>query len=190
MLGNVIFNHWTQQSVSILHSTAHGNTCKQPGVSINPGCVHRINSALGEQWEQRSHLAGCMPPQKTELTQIVSWRALASSSLCTLPKLLGRLLCADLWEHINIVKLQHRKEEHQAFKTLRQHGHMITRSEAFIPGVGCPGLVVFGTRENSLGGGLDPVVNLQRGIYTCTETRPKQGKDSLWQDRNKSYVFL
>lgn len=51
---------------------------------------------------------------------------------------------------------------------------MITRSEAFIPGVSCPGLVVFGTWENSLGGGLDPVVNLQRRIYTCRETRPKQ----------------
>lgn len=33
---------------------------------------------------------------------------------------------------------------------------------------------MFGTWENSLGGGLDPVVNLQRRIYTCTETRPKQ----------------
>lgn len=51
---------------------------------------------------------------------------------------------------------------------------MITRSEAFIPGVSCPRLVVFGTWENSLGGGLDPVVNLQRRIYTCRETRPKQ----------------
>ncbi len=116
MLGNIIFNHWTQQSVRILHTDGHGNTCKQPSVSINPGCVHRINSALGEQWEQRSHLVGCMPPQKTELTQIVSWRALASSSLCTLPKLLGRLLCANLWEHINIVKLQHKKESTRHFK--------------------------------------------------------------------------
>lgn len=44
---------------------------------------------------------------------------------------------------------------------------MVTRSEAFIPGVGSPGLVVFGALEDSLGGGLDPVVDLQRGIYSC-----------------------
>lgn len=70
-------------------------------------------------------------------------------------------------------------EEHQAFGTLWQYEHMITRSKAFIPGVGCPGLVVFGTWENSLGGGLDPVVNLQRRIYTCREMRPKQAQGSL-----------
>lgn len=44
------------------------------------------------------HLAGCMPRQKTGLTLISSWRALASSSLCTLPKLLGQPLCVNLWE--------------------------------------------------------------------------------------------
>lgn len=57
-------------------------------------------------------------------------------------------------------------EENQTFKSFWQYGHMITRSEAFIPGVGSPGLV-FGTWYYSLGGGLDPVVNLQRWIYTC-----------------------
>lgn len=46
-----------------------------------------------------SHLAGCMPPQKTGLTLISSWRALASSSLCTLPKLLAQPLCVNLREH-------------------------------------------------------------------------------------------
>jgi len=86
-----------------------------------------------------------MPLQKTELTQIVSWRALASSSPCTLPKLLGRLLCANLKEHIHSVKPRHKKEECQAFKIVSQYGNMFTGSEAFIPGVGRPGLVVFGT---------------------------------------------
>lgn len=51
---------------------------------------------------------------------------------------------------------------------------MITRSEAFIPGVGSPRLVVFGTWESSLGGGLDPVVNLQRRVYTCRDRRPEK----------------
>lgn len=54
-----------------------------------------------------------------------------------------------------------------AIQTLGKHTHMITRSETFIPGVTCPGLVVFGTWVKSLGGGFDPVVNLQRRIYTC-----------------------
>lgn len=57
----------------------------------------------------------------------------------------------------------------------------ITRSEAFIPGVCCPGFVVFGTWEGSLGGALDPVVNLQRRIYTCRETGPKQGRLTVAQ---------
>lgn len=55
----------------------------------------------------------------------------------------------------------------------------ITRSEAFIPGVCCPGFAVFGTWEGSLGGALDPVVNLQRRIYTCRETGPKQGTELI-----------
>lgn len=48
-----------------------------------------------------SHLVGCMPPQKTGLTLISSWRALASSSLCTLPKLLAQPLCVNLRERTN-----------------------------------------------------------------------------------------
>lgn len=51
--------------------------------------LHKINS----------HLAGCMPQQKTALTPISSWRALASSSLCTLPKLPGQPLCVNLRGH-------------------------------------------------------------------------------------------
>lgn len=46
--------------------------------------------------KKTSHLGGCMPPQKTGLTPISSWRALASSSLCTSPKLLGQPPCANL----------------------------------------------------------------------------------------------
>lgn len=53
--------------------------------------------ALGQvKLEEETHLAECKPRLKTELTQIVSLRALASSSLCTLPKQLGRPLCANL----------------------------------------------------------------------------------------------
>lgn len=58
-------------------------------------------------------------------------------------------------------------------KPLGKHTHMITRSETFIPGVTCPGLV-FGTWVKSLGGGFDPVVNLQRRIYTCKKMTPKR----------------
>lgn len=131
-----------------------------------------------------------MPPRTTELTRSASWRALASSSLCTLPKLLGRLLCANLGDgstrkgfknkqhslllFLQKTKLQKRLDEQSV-------DVQITRSEAFIPGVCCPGFVVFGTWEGSLGGALDPVVNLQRRIYTCREMGPKQGRLTVAQ---------
>lgn len=80
------------------------------------------------------------------------------------------------------------KQEHQACETFYQYVHMITRSEAFIPSVGHPRLVVFGTWKNSLGGGLDPVVNLQRWIYTCRETR-QQGKGQIrTEQKHKLYL--
>lgn len=113
------------------------------------------------------HLAGCMPRQKTGLTLISSWRALASSSLCTSPKLLGQPPCVNLWESTRTqvsMNYEHNKDSQL---------HMITRSESFIPGVTCPGLVMFSPWEKRLGGGLDPVVNLQRRIYTCKRMTPK-----------------
>lgn len=141
-----------------------------------PVRTHRTNWDAGDLKEQGSHLAGCMPLQKTELARTVSWRAWASSSLCTLPKLLGRLLCADLRNALTLLSYRI-KEKHKTFKTFWQYRNMITRSEALIPGVGSPRLVGFGTLKSNLGQGLDPVVDLQRWIYTCRETR--QGEDSL-----------
>lgn len=90
MRGNIILCQWTPQSLS---------------ASYTPALMGKhVNTRLAQDklWPWRTaapHLAGCMPRQKTGLTQIVSWRALASSSLCTLPKLLGRLPCANLREN-------------------------------------------------------------------------------------------
>lgn len=74
-------------------------------------------------------------------------------------------------------------------KTLGKHTHthMITRSETFIPGVTCPGLVVFGSWVKSLGGGFNPVVNLQRRIDTCKKMTPKQTHLNLCTD-NRSVI--
>lgn len=68
--------------------------------TIPHACVHGkqwIKRLQRECWkEEGSHLEGYTPRLKTELTQIVSLRAWASSSLCTLPMQLGQPLCADL----------------------------------------------------------------------------------------------
>lgn len=77
-------------------------------------------------------------------------------------------------------------------KTLGKHTHMITRSETLIPGVTCPGLVVFGTWVKSLGGAFDPVVNLQRRIYTCNKMTPKRTwfKVFYWQHVGNTTIIL
>lgn len=65
-------------------------------MAIHLQCEHQASQFLHKI---NSNLAGCMPQQKTALTPISSWRAWASSSLCTLPKLPGRPLCVNLREH-------------------------------------------------------------------------------------------
>lgn len=149
-------------------------------------CEHQARQFLDKI---SSHLAGCMPQRKTALTPISSWRALASSSLCTLPKLPGQPPCVSLRESTRRRRLAWIMNTSE---TVGKQTHMITRSETFIPGVTCPGLVVFGTWVKSLGGGFDPVINLQRRIYTCKKTTPKRTwlKVLYWQHVAHETIIL
>lgn len=156
-------------SISGHNGASYTSELMGTGETSNPVRTHTTIWDAGDSKERGSHLAGCMPLQTTEPARSVSWRAWASSFLCTLPKLLGRLPCADLRDALTRFRYGIKKKKH--LKLSWQCGNMITRSEALIPGVGSPRLVGLGTWKNSLGWGLDPVVNLQRWIYTCRDTR-------------------
>ena len=166
MWGSVIFDHWTQQSDSILWADAYGNAFKRSSVSVYVGCLCAVHlefspggvHASTEDWTNTDRLLEGIGIFLSLYFAKAAWTASVCKSKRTREQRLDSA----------------KKGEHKSFKSLGQYGRMITRSEALIPGVGWPGLVVFWTWEDSLRGRLDPVVNLQRRIYTCRQMEPKK----------------
>lgn len=131
------------------------------GAEVSPGGVH----ASTEDWTSTERLLEGMGIFLSLYFAKAAWTASVCRSKETHP-------LSQTYE-IGALKLQ-------IFWILR------TRSEALIPGIGSPGLVLFGNWNNGLRGSRDSVVDLQRWIYACREKRTTAGGEPFRGKKDKT----